>query len=130
MVSDKYASELKLALDLHRAGAIKEAATMYIAMLAKVPPSFDLHHYLGMALMQMGQADQALVHLRTAIDLNPKSAAALCNLAVAYDLQGRKDEALAALDQAIVVKPDFAESWVRKAALLHMAGSLDKAVDA
>lgn len=130
MVSDKYAAELKIALDLHRGGAVKEAAAMYRTMLGSHPASFDLQHYLGMALMQMGQMEQATVHLQKAISLNPKSAAAFCNLGVACDMQGRTDQALDALNQAIAIKPDFAEPWVRKAAVLHMSGQLAAAVGA
>lgn len=129
MVSDKYAAELKIALDLHRGGAVKEAADMYRTMLASHPASFDLQHYLGMALMQTGQLDQAIVHLQKATSLNSKSAAAFCNLGIAYDMRGYADHALGALDQAIAIKPDFAEPWVRKAAVLHLTGRIADSID-
>lgn len=127
---DKYTAELKIAHELHRSGALLQAAGMYRAMLAEYPQSFDLQHYMGMAQLQMREPQAAIPYFKTALKLNPQSAAAYCNLGAAYQVLEQHDEALDAFDRALKIKPDFAEGHMRRAALLHGAGRLSEAVDA
>jgi tetratricopeptide (TPR) repeat protein len=52
--------------------------------------------------------DDAIAHLRRAVEINPLNADAYHNLAVAYLLQRRIDEAIASAQTAVRLKPDSA----------------------
>ena len=52
------------------------------------------------------QLDDAIAHLRRAVEINPLHADGYHNLAVAYGLQRRIDEGIAAAQAALRLKPD------------------------
>lgn len=124
---NKNQAEIRMALELHRGGAVKEAAAIYQTLLKKSPQNFDLNHYLGMALIQMGKAGDAVPKLRTAVRLNPSSAAALSNLAVAYQSLNQMDDAIAIFDKIIALKPELHDPHARKAALYYGMGKFEEA---
>ncbi len=123
-------AERQRAMALHKSGAFAEAIAIYRQLLETGPDDFDLNHWLGMALLQSGQAAAALGSLQTATRLNAQSAAACCNLGIACDTLGRTDEAITAFDRAIALKPDFVEPYMRKAMALHRAQRLAEAIAA
>ena len=61
-----------------------------------------------MILGPRNQLDDAIAHLRRAVEINPLNADAHHNLAVAYGLQRRIDEGIAAAQAAVRLKPESA----------------------
>ena len=125
--NNKNQAEIKMALELHRSGAVKEAAAIYQTLLKKNPQSFDLNHYLGMAMIQMSKAAEAVPLLRTAVRLNAASVAAWSNLAVAYQTLGQMPEAIEIFDKIIALKPELHDPHARKAALYYGLGNFQAA---
>ncbi len=58
----------------YNGGEFKDAEAMYRAALKISPKNPEAHTHLAMALIQMHQPEEALQHLRTAVELDPKSA--------------------------------------------------------
>ena len=115
---------------LHGQGRLDEAIPLYRAIIRAAPRHADAHHFLGLALLQSGDAAAAEVLLGKAIRLNPKDAEAHANLAMAYRSLGRLDDAARAYARAIAAKPDFAEAYFHRGVVLEQSGRLDDALTA
>ena len=76
----------------------------------------------------MGQAREAEIAFRKAIERAPKDAAALNNLGIALDLQDRHDEAQAAYQAALTRRPSMTAAQVNLGLSLALAGATDRAV--
>jgi tetratricopeptide (TPR) repeat protein len=68
--------------------------------------SADDHYNIGIALLNRGELESALVHLQHALKLAPKSDHVLYAMAAANALQGNKDQALTYLKQSIHHRPE------------------------
>ncbi len=129
-MSQKRLQVLQQALALHKAGQLAPAMEVYRGLIARHPQDFDANLYLGMALTQQKETDQAIVHLRAAVAANGRSALAQCNLGVALLTAGQAEAALPALDAAIAIKPDFIEAQAKRALALYRVGRLEDALAA
>lgn len=127
MSREKVLAELRMAQELQRSGAAKEAADIYQVLLKRDPKNFDLNHLLGMALIQTGKYDLALPRLQMAVKLNTASVAALSNLGVAYHALERYDDAVDAYARASTLRPDLPDPHARRAAVLMAAGRREDA---
>ena len=63
-----------------------------------------------MLLGPRNRIDEAIVHLRRALAINPQHADAHRNLAVALGFKGRIDEAIVEAREALKLQPDSAEA--------------------
>ncbi|WP_165837166.1 tetratricopeptide repeat protein [Phenylobacterium hankyongense] len=70
-----------LAVQLHRAGRFVDVEAWTAKGVALYPRSLDLWNTRGVALRRLGRLDEAVAALTTALRLQPKSTAALSNLA-------------------------------------------------
>jgi tetratricopeptide (TPR) repeat protein/mono/diheme cytochrome c family protein len=93
-------------------------------------PSNPLRHD-AVALLQLqgGQVDDAIVHYRQSLQLNPASARVHYNLAEALLARGRLDDALAEFLEAIRLNPDHAEAHNNAGAVLLSFGRRDEAFE-
>ena len=82
------------ALDLHDAGRLDEAETIYRQLLETAPEHVDLLHLLGMIASQKGAFEQALPYLSKAVRLAPDAVACRFTLACALQGAGHAGEAL------------------------------------
>ncbi|MBN2559578.1 MAG: tetratricopeptide repeat protein [Phycisphaerae bacterium] len=80
---------------LHQDGRSIEAIGPLRTALASDPDWIDCLHYLGVALADVGQVEEAIVHLERARDLQPRSAAIRIDLGTAYLKMGRAASARA-----------------------------------
>ena len=71
-----------------------------------VPKSAILHHVLGLALVRMKRADDALGELELATRLEPGNARFAYVYAVALHSIGKVDAAIARLEKALVAHPN------------------------
>ena len=123
-------TKLQQAVALHRNGALEQAQAIYHEILAMQPRHFDALHLLGVIAAQTRDPQRAVELIGKALEINPNSAAALCNRAAALHELGHLEQALANYDRAIALKPDYTEAHFKRGKLLHQTGQLDAALAA
>ena len=106
---------------LHNQGRLAEAVSLYREVLATEPLNGDALHLMGLALVALGDAPQALRLIGAAAQLQPGSAAVHANLGGALSVTGRYSEALSSYDRALALQPDLAVAHRgRGTALIHL----------
>jgi tetratricopeptide (TPR) repeat protein len=119
MVMNPLASRLlQDGLDMHRRGAVADAAARYTQILKFEPKNVDALCLLGLACCELKRFAEAVDLLRKAVKLAPKHAPAHNLLGSALKQIGRTEEALASFNRAISQQPDLMESYVNRAELL------------
>jgi protein O-GlcNAc transferase len=61
---------LKLALEAHRSGRLHDAERLYRLILSAQPKHPDANHNLGILAVEVGRSQEALPHLKTALEEN------------------------------------------------------------
>ncbi len=102
--------ELRLALEHHQRGDLHQAVTIYQQILAQNPQHADAMQLLGVAALQLGQAEKAHQLIQQAIALNPGVATYHCNLGEVCRALGRWSEAEHCFREALQLQPDYAEA--------------------
>ena len=93
------------AVELHRAGRLESAASLYGRLLQREPDHFEALNNLGAVAQARGLPLAAVAAYRRALVLRPDDAGLLNNLGGALRALGRRDEALAVLHQAVAKAP-------------------------
>src|SRR5207244_7148013 len=107
MVTSALASRLlQDGMEMHRRGAVTDAAARYSQILKFEPKNVDALCLLGLAYGQLKRFAEAVDLLRKAVKLAPKHAPAHNFLGAALKEVGRTDEALASFDRASSHKTD------------------------
>jgi tetratricopeptide (TPR) repeat protein len=89
------------------------AATDQFQLAVESNPDFAAaRNNLGVSLLRIGLANQALPHLEAAAALDPTSALALVNLGNAYQATGQNSRAASAYQRAVNLNPDLGAAWV------------------
>ena len=73
--------------------------------------NYIMHNIYGCALGEKGRHEEALVHFREALRINPRLLEARRNEGVALSMQGRFDEAIAYFNEALRDNPDWCEVY-------------------
>ena len=93
-------------------------------------PNFSYIHYnLGVALYDLNKVEEAMVHYREAIRLDPRYADAHNNLAAALDDQRKFDEAIFHYKKAIRFKPNYPEAYYNLGNTLKNKREVKEAID-
>jgi len=116
-------------LDMHRRGAVTDAAARYSQILKFEPKNVDALCLLGLAYGELTRSAEAVEFLRKATRLAPKHAVAHNFLGGALKELGRADEALASFDRAISHRPDLMDAYVNRAELLMALNRPAQAVE-
>jgi len=116
-------------LDMHRRGAVTDAAARYSQILKFEPKNVDALCLLGLAYGELKRSAEAVEFLRKATRLAPKHAVAHNFLGGALKELGRADEALASFDRAISHRPDLMDAYVNRAELLMALNRPAQAVE-
>lgn len=103
---------LEIALEHHRAGRLREAEAGYRRLMEEKPESPDGPQWLGVLLLQAGQAAAALPLLERAAGMRPEDPAFAFNLGQAYLAAGRMEEAVPAFERATSLEPGNARGWL------------------
>src|SRR5437016_5062215 len=88
------AQVLESAVAHHRAGRLGEAQRLYRLILSQQPDEPQVLNALGVALIDSGEADDAIVCFQRALALQPDLAEAISNLGNALLQRGRIAEAI------------------------------------
>ena len=115
------------ALQLHQSGRAAEAERLYRSILIQDSKNLDANHLLGLLLYQMNRPDQALEHLRRAVDLNPNIAETHNNLGIVYRMQGKYPEAEKLFRRALTIRPDYADARLNLGRVYRHQNRLDEA---
>lgn len=122
-------SLLQQAIQLHKSRQLEKAIAVYRAHLeSQDDPTAD--HYLGLALVQSGEVETGLDHLRRAAEAEPSNVLFLTNLAKALLQSSHHAEAKTMFRQVVDRNPGDAESWNNLAGLERQSGNLDESIDA
>lgn len=118
------------AFDLFRAGRVAEAAALCEQVIHADPTSIEAWHLLGAARLSLGQTQDALTALDSALGLDPVRPGILSARAAALVALGRDDDALSACDAALARDPDNPVVLNAKGVALRRLGQPQKALEA
>jgi tetratricopeptide (TPR) repeat protein len=96
--------------------------------LACTSGNYVAHNNLGIALLQKGSVDEAIVHYQKALQIKPDYSDAHDNLGNALLQKGSVDEAIAHFQKALQLKPDNAETHYNLGNAMFQKGSVDEAI--
>jgi len=106
----------------------RDSVSLWTHTLACTPRNFIAHSNLGNALTVLGRTDEALVHYKQAIELQPDSAEANNNLGSEFVKQGKLDVAMTYLQRALQLKPDYAAAYCNLGVALAAQGKREQAI--
>ena len=86
------------------------------------------HNNLGAALLEKGKSDEAVLHIKEALRIEPGCKAALYNLGAALSAQGKLDEAVRHYNDVLKINPKDAVVHNNLADVLSAQGKLNEAV--
>ena len=104
------ATSFASAVDLHRAGRLREAEQHYRQALAADPKHADSLHLLGVLAHQVGRNDAAIELIKKALALNDRVPEFHYNIGLAFGALGRFEEATTHNRRAISLRPDYADA--------------------
>jgi len=105
-------------MDMHRRGAVADAAARYSQILKFEPKNVDALCLLGLAYGQLKRLPEAVDLLHEAVKVAPKHAPAHNFLGAALKEIGRTEEALASFNRAISHQRNLMDAYVNCADLL------------
>jgi len=103
---------LELAIANHRQGRLQDAIVLYRSVPVSAPERLDAIHMIGVALLQLGRAQEAEAYIAEEIKARPLDAGAHYNLGLARRGCGRLDASAHAFERALALKADYPEALV------------------
>lgn len=119
---------LQSAVQLHGAGELDQAATLYERVLDLDPKHPDALHLLGMVALAKGDAARAEKLILQAIKRNPAAALYHVNLGNALLDQGKPEQAVDPLRRALRLQPDSVEAMNNLANALQRSNRTKEAL--
>ena len=110
---------------LMRLGDTEKAKTAFKTELAANPNDFESHLYLGMLLRHDKEIEEALSHLKRAVQLRPREQYARYHLAAVYAAGGKPADALPLLEGVLKEHADFVEARVLLASVYYRLNRKD-----
>ncbi|MGO9567007.1 MAG: tetratricopeptide repeat protein [Desulfomonilaceae bacterium] len=104
-------------------------AALWSDNIRKCPTCWVAHNGLGVALQQAGLPEQAISHLKRAVDIRPQEAKVYNDLGVALMETGNLSAGRDALNKALSIKPESAEVHYNMGLLMKKLGNVNKAKD-
>ncbi len=106
----------------------RNSESLWTHTLACTTDNFIADNDLGNMLLKMGRVDEAIVHYRKALEINPDCVEACYNLGDALLQKGRVDEAIAYCQKALQIMPDCAGAHGNLGNALLQKGRVDEAI--
>lgn len=117
-------ASIKATYDWDFAGAEKE----YQQAIQFSQNNSEAHFSYGNFLVAMGRADEGLMQLRIAQQLDPQSTNIATNIGWALYIAGRFDEAEAQIKQVLARDPNFARAYMNLGEIYEEQGKFDEAI--
>ncbi len=89
------------------AGRLEEAQDLFQKGKTANPKNVELRLNLALTLVRRQHLDEALLELKSALDLEPQNAQIHHDLGTTYMAKGLKAEAVAAFEKAVQLEPDY-----------------------
>lgn len=119
---------MAIAVQLHQAGRLRKAQSLYQQVLRIQPDNADALHLSGLANHQLGIHEEAYALIGRAIAANPSAAPFHNNLGEVCRALNRMDEALACYEKALALDATLAEAH-RNIGLARLAnGETERAI--
>ena len=115
-------------LTWNQAQVWKDSERLWRHALALEEASSFAHNNLGLVLAERGAMDEAIVHLRRAVEVDPAFVEAYTNLGNFLAQRGSRDEAIAHLRHALQIEPAFVNAHNTLGNILADRGALDEAI--
>jgi tetratricopeptide (TPR) repeat protein len=116
--------EAKAHIDAHR---LDRALSIYEKVAVMVPDNPDVHHTLGLVLLEAGRYDQAVSHIGRSIELNPSNAVAYRSMGDALGASHQFSLAINAYEKACALDPDNMDPLLNLGNLFHELDLFDHA---
>lgn len=100
---------LRVAVELHRRGALDDAQTLYRRVLRLAPRNADANHFLGVLLHQKGRSEEAWPLIERSLAVNGKLADWHSNAGNVLLEMGRLDDAAQAYERSAELAPERAD---------------------
>jgi tetratricopeptide (TPR) repeat protein len=113
---------VRRAAEMHRAGRLAEAESLYREALAAEPRNASLHNDLGVAQQDLGRLDAAERSFRAAAACDPTLVDPVFNLGLLCLRGSRINEAVACLKRAVALDPDHGRAHALLAEILVRQG--------
>src|SRR5262245_1733282 len=118
---------LREAADLHRQGALADAASRYRQVLQETPEHPQALYQLAVIACQWGDFGEGIELAQRSLASEAAQPRAQNLLGMALSRTGRHEDALASFERAIAVAPDFADAHGNRASALMELGRLEEA---
>jgi len=122
------AVDIKVGIELHRAGNLGEAEKIYRAILEKDAQNAEALHLLGVISSQSGRAEEAVKLISKAISINPRQAQYYDNLGVVYKNINRPDIAAVQHCKAVELNPEYGMAHYNLGVSCHAIGLINEAL--
>ncbi len=116
-----------LAKVLGWAGKFEESRKLAASAAEMIENDADAHHVAGLACARIGELDQAAVHYRRALALEPDHAEAHNDLGAVLERQGKLEEAAAHHQEALRLDPGSARVHYNLGVVYRRGGDLNRA---
>ena len=120
---------LTTAIEMHQAGRLAQAATLYQKILAQEKDNAVAMHLLGVLHHQQGDHAKAIELIGRAVAMRPNVPAFHANLAEAYRATGQLERAAGCCRAALGLWPDYPEALCNLGLALQGLGKKAEAVD-
>ncbi|HET9033968.1 MAG TPA: tetratricopeptide repeat protein [Dokdonella sp.] len=116
------------AMQLHRAGQLDAAKTLYFEILQRQPGNADALHLFGLVCHQQGDHETAVRYISQAVEQVPAQPVLRNNLGDAMHKAGDLAGAIEQLRHAVALRADYAGAHMNLGAVLAESGDHDEAM--
>ena len=108
----------------------RDSITLFSHTLKVTTDNYIIHNNMGIALSDRGKIEDALVHYRAALLINPKSIEAWENLGIYYEESGRSAKAIEVYEHVRRLNPNDAKTWNSLGSAYGKSGQTAMAIEA
>ena len=112
-----------------RVWAYRDPETLWNDILAKNPGCWAAQNNLANLLFQDGRYDQALVHVKRSLEINPSNAEAECNFGNCLYQKGSTAEAVTHYQRALALEPNSVDAANNLGCALLKLGRVPEAIE-
>jgi tetratricopeptide (TPR) repeat protein len=117
-------------INLYNQGQLAAVVEQAQALTEQYHEAFVIWNILGVAAVQTGQLNKAIIAFQRVIAIKPDYAEAYSNMGNALQDQGKLEEAIEVYIKALSLKPDYAEAYNNMGNVLLDQGKLEEAIEA